>query len=45
MNHGGIEHRSASNSLEGTLEKRKKEIIRGTDPFFLINLKLVKESQ
>jgi hypothetical protein len=33
MNHGGIEYRSASNSLEGALEKREKEIIRGTDPF------------
>jgi len=33
MNHGGIEHRSASNSLECALEKRKKAIIRGTDTF------------
>jgi len=32
MNHGGIEYRSASNSLEGALEKWKKAIIRGTDP-------------
>jgi len=32
MKHGGIEYRSASNPLEGTLEKWKKEIIRGTDP-------------
>ena len=32
MNHGGFEYRSASNSLEGALEKWKKAIIRGTDP-------------
>jgi hypothetical protein len=25
MNHGGFEYRSASNSLEGALEKRRKK--------------------
>ena len=34
MNHGGIECRSDSNSLECALGKREKAIIRGTDPLF-----------